>query len=148
WALRNRRNMPSRSGMWTFCWLSSGSSISCSTSARSPGVNGPVDFHQMTAIPVDPDIIYGALQRSLDGGHSWTVVGPLPTDLISLAASGREVDTLYAGTRNGLMISRDGGRSWDELLSDIPVSLVAVDGEDGLFAFVPGHGLVHAEEGT
>ena len=118
---------------------------------RSPGVNGPVDFHQMTASSVDPDLIYGAygaLQRSLDGGHSWSVVGPLPTDLISLAASGREVDTLYAGTRSGLMVSRDGGRSWDELLSDIPVSLVAVDGEGGLFAFVPGHGLVRAEEGT
>lgn len=118
---------------------------------RSPGVNGPVDFHQMTVSPVDPDIIYGAygaLQRSGDGGHSWSVVGPLPAGLISLAASGRHIDMLFAGTRSGLMISRDGGRSWDTLLPDIPVSLVAEDGEGGLFAFVPGHGLVRAEEGT
>ena len=116
---------------------------------RSPGVNGPVDFHQMTVSPVDPDIIYGtygALQRSGDGGHSWSVVGPLPRDLISLAASGREVDTLYAGTRNGLMISRDGGQSWQTALSGFAVSLVAVDGDGGLFAFVPGHGLVRTNE--
>lgn len=116
---------------------------------RSPGVNGPVDFHQMTVSPIDPDMIYGtygALQRSADGGHSWSIVGPLPADLISLAASAREPDTLYAGTRNGLKISRDGGRSWEAVLSDIPVSLAAVDGNGGLFAFLPGHGLVRADE--
>jgi photosystem II stability/assembly factor-like uncharacterized protein len=118
---------------------------------RSPGVDGPVDFHQMTVSPIDPDVIhgaYGALQRSEDGGHNWSVVGPLPADLISLAASAREVDTLYAGTRNGLEMSRDGGRSWQSVLEGFAVSLVAVDGEGGLYAFVPGHGLVRAEEGT
>lgn len=116
---------------------------------RSPGANGPVDFHQMTVSPANPDIIYGTyggLQRSADGGHSWSVVGPLPADLISLAASALQTDTLYAGTRNGLQISRDGGESWQNALSDIPVSLVAVDGEGGLFAFVPGHGLVRTDE--
>jgi photosystem II stability/assembly factor-like uncharacterized protein len=116
---------------------------------RSPGADGPVDFHQMTVSPVDPDIIYGTygtLQRSADGGHSWSIVGPLPSDLISLAASARAVDTLYAGTRNGLQISRDGGQNWQTALSGFAVSLVAADGDGGLFAFVPGHGLVRADE--
>ncbi|TYR37198.1 hypothetical protein FY036_00195, partial [Mesorhizobium microcysteis] len=27
---------------------------------RSPGANGPVDFHQLAVSPVDPEIIYGA----------------------------------------------------------------------------------------
>ncbi len=118
---------------------------------RSPGINGPVDFHQMTVSPVDPDIIYGAygsLQRSDDGGHNWSVIGRLPADLISLAASAQDVDTLYAGTRSGLQISRDGGQSWEAVLAGFAVSLVAVQGEGGLHAFVPGHGLVRADETT
>lgn len=118
---------------------------------RSPGLNGPVDFHQLTVSPVDPDVIYGAygqLQRSGDGGHTWTVVGPLPASLISLAASARDVDTIYAGTRNGLKISRDGGQEWQAMLEGFAVSLVAVDGDGDLLAFVPGHGLVRVEEGT
>jgi photosystem II stability/assembly factor-like uncharacterized protein len=99
--------------------------------------------------PVDPDIIdgaYGWMQRSEDGSHNWSIVGPLPADLISLAASARDVDTLYAGTRGGLQISRDGGQSWQSILEGFAVSLVAVHGEGGLFAFVPGHGLVRADE--
>lgn len=116
---------------------------------RSPGVDGPVDFHQMTVSPVDPDVIYGAygrLQRSGDGGHNWSIVGPLPADLISLAASARDADTLYAGTRGGLQISRDGGQSWEAVFEGFAVSLVAVNGDGGLHAFVPGHGLVRADE--
>ena len=116
---------------------------------RSPGANGPVDFHQMTVSPANPDIIYGTyggLQRSADGGHSWSVVGPLPADLISLAASALQTDTLYAGTRNGLQISRDGGQNWQTALAGFAVSLVAVHGDGGLFAFVPGHGLVRTDE--
>ena len=116
---------------------------------RSPGVDGPVDFHQMTVSPVDPDVIYGAygrLQRSEDGGHNWSIVGPVPADLISLAASARDADTLYAGTRGGLQISRDGGQSWEAVFEGFAVSLVAVNGDGGLHAFVPGHGLVRADE--
>ena len=116
---------------------------------RSPGVDGPVDFHQMTVSPVDPDIIYGAygrLQRSGDGGHNWSIVGPLPADLISLAASALDADTLYAGTRGGLQISRDGGQSWEAVFEGFAVSLVAVDGDGSLHAFVPGHGLVRTDE--
>jgi hypothetical protein len=67
----------------------------------SSGVKGAASrFHS----PVDPDIIdgaYGWMQRSEDGSHNWSIVGPLPADLISLAASARDVDTLYAGTRGG-----------------------------------------------
>jgi photosystem II stability/assembly factor-like uncharacterized protein len=116
---------------------------------RSPGVHGPVDFHQMAVSPVDPDVIhgaYGALQRSEDGGHEWEVVGPLPADLISLAASARAVDTLYAGTRTGLLVSHDGGQSWQALIDGPPVSMVIASGEGRLLAFIPGHGLIRADE--
>jgi photosystem II stability/assembly factor-like uncharacterized protein len=139
---------PSQGGNLGFIFSTDGGA---SWQQRSRGANGPVDFHQMTVSPVDPDVIYGtygSLQRSGDGGRNWSIVGPLPADLISLAASAREVDTLYAGTRNGLKISRDGGRSWNTVLGGFVVTLVAVDKDGGLYAFAAGHGLVRAEEGT
>lgn len=63
----------------------------------SPGVGGPVDFHQMTLSAADPNVIFGAygtLQASRDGGKTWSVVGPLPDKLIDLAASAKNTDTL------------------------------------------------------
>lgn len=116
---------------------------------RSPGANGPVDFHQLAVSPADPDIIYGAygaLQRSSDGGHNWSVVGSLPADLISMAASALDGDVLYAGTRAGLVESRDGGRAWRPLLEGAPVSLVAVTEGARIFVFIPGQGLSVANE--
>lgn len=116
---------------------------------RSPGANGPVDFHQLAISPVDPDIIYGAygaLQRSVDGGQEWSVVGPLPSDLISLAASAVDADTLYAATRTGLHRSEDGGMTWSPVLGGAPVSLVKVTDDARIFAFIPGQGIAAAQE--
>ncbi|WP_407941110.1 WD40/YVTN/BNR-like repeat-containing protein, partial [Neoaquamicrobium microcysteis] len=116
---------------------------------RSPGANGPVDFHQLAVSPVDPEIIYGAygaLQRSVDGGHEWSVVGPLPSDMISLAASTVDADTLYAGTRTGLHRSEDEGLTWRPVLDGAPVSLVKVTDDARIFAFIPGEGLAVAKE--
>ncbi len=42
-------------------------------SSLSPGVGGPVDFHQMDVSKADPSVIYGAhggLQASRDGGRT------------------------------------------------------------------------------
>jgi hypothetical protein len=115
----------------------------------SPGVNGPVDFHQMTVSPADPNVIYGAyrgLQASRDGGQTWTMVGAAPDRLISLAASARNSDTLYAATETALLISRDAGKSWKRLLQGSPVTLVEVTPGGVLYAFVVGRGLVRSVE--
>lgn len=115
----------------------------------SSGVDGPVDFHQMTVSSADPDIIYGAygaLQMSRDAGATWSVAGPLPDRLIDLAASARDTGILYAATETGLSISRDGGRNWDSVLEGAPVSLVEVSPDGSLYAFVLGRGLMRATE--
>lgn len=116
----------------------------------SPGVGGPVDFHQMDVSPADPKTIYGSfgeLQVSRDGGHTWAMAGTLPAGLISLAASGMKADQLYASTKQGLYVSADAGASWRPLeFEGEVVSTVKVGPDGSLFAFVLGRGLMKASE--
>ncbi|RJT27722.1 exo-alpha-sialidase [Mesorhizobium waimense] len=115
----------------------------------APGVGGPVDFHQMTVSLVDPRVLYGAygsLQVSQDAGKTWSLVGPLPEKLIDLAASAKSANTVYAATEGGLLVSRDGGQSWETVISGAPVSLIEVTADGSLYAFVLGQGLVRAAE--
>jgi photosystem II stability/assembly factor-like uncharacterized protein len=121
-----------------------------SWSQISPGLNGPVDFHQMTISPADPNRVYGAygdLQVSSDGGKSWTSAGPAPAKLIDLAASATNPDIVYAATGTGLSVSQDGGKGWKALRAGPPVTLVEAT-PAGIFAFVVGQGLMRATEGT
>ena len=115
----------------------------------SPGADGPVDFHQMTVSPANPATIYGAygaLQVSRDAGKTWAVVGPLPDRLIDLAASAKDAGTLYAATEPGLLVSRDGGLTWEAVLDGAPVSMVEVAPDGRLYAFVLGQGLLTSAE--
>jgi photosystem II stability/assembly factor-like uncharacterized protein len=116
----------------------------------SPGVDGPVDFHQMDVSPVDPRTIYGAygqIQVSRDGGSTWAIAGNPPADLIALAASSVKTGRLYAATRNGLHRSEDSGVSWAPLAFEgAAVSTVKTGPGKFLFAFVLGKGLMKAAE--
>ena len=115
----------------------------------SPGVDGPVDFHQMSVSPADPETIYGAygqLQVSHDGGKSWSIAGPLPNRLIDLAGSTLRDFMLYAATENGLLASHDGGLTWQELIDGAPVTMVETAPDGTLYAFVIGQGLVSSKE--
>lgn len=121
-----------------------------SWTSLSPGLGGPVDFHQMDVSKADPDVIYGVhggVQASQDGGRTWELVGPAPEGLIDLAASATEPARLYAATQQGLLVSRDGGASW-EVAHELrrPVSLVETTGDGTVFAFILGGGLIRAEE--
>ena len=91
--------------------------------------------------PVDPHILYYAasvLFKTTDGGHSWQAISPdlarpqpgIPSSLGDLAAadpkadkrrgaiyalgpSFKDVNTLWAGTDDGLIwMTRDGGKNW------------------------------------
>lgn len=122
-----------------------------SWSAVAEGVGGPVDFHQMTVSPANPDVLYGvhhgtSLQKSEDGGRNWEEIGLLPDGVIDLAASAVASETLFAATNTGLFKSEDEGRTWIRIHeSSSPVSSVQVD-EAGVLAFVLGVGVVRAEE--
>ncbi len=114
---------------------------------RSLGLNGPVDFHQMAVSPADPNVIYGAfglLQVSRNGGTTWSVAGPLPGQVIDLAASAIDPNRLYAAAVDGLFVSIDAGRSWTPLIAGAPVSLVEVAPDGSLYAFVLEQGLLRA----
>lgn len=116
----------------------------------SPGLNGPVDFHQMTVSPTDPDTIYGAyggLQVSRDGGASWSIAGALPSGLIDLAVSPEAAEFVYAATESGLLVSPDAGRSWKTVIENAAVSVVEPSPEGALYAFVVGRGFVRSTGG-
>jgi photosystem II stability/assembly factor-like uncharacterized protein len=116
----------------------------------SPGLDGPVDFHQMDVSPADPQVIYGVyrgIQVSRDGGKNWSMAGPPPQGLIALAASARSADRLYGATQNGLAISDDASATWQ--MKDFggeAVSMVATGPKDALYAYVVGQGLMVAKE--
>jgi photosystem II stability/assembly factor-like uncharacterized protein len=119
----------------------------------SDGVDGPVDFHQMTVSAADPDSVYGVhlgiLQRSRDGGITWETVAPAPESLIDLAASFADPERLFAATEAGLLVSADGGQGWQPAGPwTAPVSFVEAGPGEVVHAFVLGEGLVRAEEGA
>ncbi|MFZ5675377.1 MAG: WD40/YVTN/BNR-like repeat-containing protein [Pseudomonadota bacterium] len=116
----------------------------------SPGVDGPVDFHQMDVSAADPKVIYGSfgrIQVSRDGGASWEIAGDAPERLIALAASGVKAERLYAATENGVLVSEDGAQSWAPLAFAGEVASTIQTGPDNaLYAFVVGRGLMKASE--
>lgn len=115
----------------------------------SPGLGGPVDFHQMTISLADPKVVYGAygvLQMSRDAGKSWSKVGPLPDNLIDMAASASDARTIYAATEHGLVISKDEGGTWNTMVDGAPVSFVEVTADGTAYAFMLGLGFVRFHE--
>lgn len=118
----------------------------------SPGVDGPVDFHQMDVSPVDPKTIYGSygqIQVSHDGGSTWVIAGNPPADLIALAASSQKTERIYAATKSGLYVSEDSGASWNALAFEGEiVSTVKTGPGKAFYAFVLGKGLMKATEGN
>ena len=117
----------------------------------SPGVDGPVDFHQIAVSPADPNLIFGAyhrdIQMSRDGGRSWAIVAPAPPEIISLAASAKDANALYAAARTGLFKSADQGRSWKRAHeTEAPATAVITRNPGEVIAFIIGTGLVAASE--
>ena len=122
-----------------------------SWSKISNGSNGPVDFHQMVVSKADARVVYGVqhgdLQRSADGGLTWTRVGPVPNGTIALAASSTDANGVFAATQSGLFHSSDGGRTWTQAFASGRVATMMHVTKDGnVYAFIVGLGLVRANE--
>lgn len=116
--------------------------------AISAGAEGPVDFHAMDVSRADPNVIYGlygAVQVSRDSGKTWTVAGAPNADVFDLAASALDRDLVYAATRVGLMVSRDGAVNWESTgPENQPATMVQVGDDGSVYAFVFGSGLLKA----
>lgn len=117
----------------------------------SDGIRGPVDFHAMTVSPVNPDLIFGwyqaTLQRTTDGGKSWEIVQNTQFPIVSLAADTKDENILYAASPQGLFVSRNKGVSFD-LLFDGFVSVVVVNPPDAqnLLSFSEKQGLAKSND--
>lgn len=114
------------------------------------GIGGPVDFHAMDVSKADPRVIYGVfgdLQRSSDGGTTWERIARAPEGLFAIAASGTDAVRLYAATQSGLLVSRDGGRRWQDAYgARRPATMVSTASTGLVLAFIPGMGLLRASE--
>ena len=111
----------------------------------SDGENGPVDFHSMAISPVNPSLMFGwfeeSLQRSTDQGANWQIVSS-EISPINIVADSQDENVVYASSsqEQGVMVSRDKGVSWSSLSAELSggaVSVIAVHLKDSniLFAF-------------
>jgi photosystem II stability/assembly factor-like uncharacterized protein len=106
------------------------------------------------AIAVDPtrsNVVFagnsqGKIYKSVDGGETWkqvyevpahsnaaggTPVGPKPGGVCCVAVSPAEPDTILAGTQaNGVLLSRDGGETWQPLATPKLANSVAAAATD------------------
>ena len=122
---------------------------------------GKVDLHAMT-IGADGKTLYGwnvtgspGLYRISVRDGTWARVDATGLqDVFGLAAHPQQSDTLLAGTRAGLVVSRDGGRTWSAMgraLSGVAVTAVAYHPKDrGIlhaYAARPDLGLIKSDDG-
>jgi hypothetical protein len=121
--------------------------------------------------PSDPAVVYAAsgedgggwnpawpgvgVYRSVDGGATWTLTTPLPSDQFSaLVVHPADPDTLYVAGEAGLHKSRDGGTTWitnpglgsllDGQVTDV---VLAHDDPDRVYVGVNGDGVFRSLTG-
>lgn len=95
----------------------------------SAGLGGPVDFHAMAVSQANPNIIYGfysgKMQRSRDGGISWEYASGAIAPL-SLSPDYTNENVVYAGTQNGVWVSKDQGNTWSNVSDELTGGMVSV----------------------
>jgi len=101
-----------------------------------PGRSGlpGTDIHGFAASARDPNTFYAyvvgaGLQRSGDGGVSWTTLPGAPQSTHSLTVARSSAgDVIFAVTAEGLRRSADAGRTW-QAVSDVPAAYVSAAGD-------------------
>lgn len=103
-------------------------------------LEGAADLHAMT-VSADGMTLHGwnvmgspGLYRISTKDGTWTrIEGTQLQEVFSLASHPQQRETLLAGTRSGLLQSRDGGRSWAPLsqaLAGVPVTVATYHPHD------------------
>ncbi|MBN2586893.1 MAG: T9SS type A sorting domain-containing protein [Candidatus Fermentibacteraceae bacterium] len=102
--------------------------------------------------PQHPDTMYVAMSgldysvyRSLDGGASWSPIGPAGSGWGLLAAPFGSGETIIATTSDGFYMSGDFGSSWDLVVPGTSYSPAVCDGT-GLYAPVITEGGVYESD--
>jgi photosystem II stability/assembly factor-like uncharacterized protein len=126
------------------------------------GLSGEtVDFHSMILSPANPTLLYGwfngKVYRTKDGGNSWqfALARGLPSEGLCwgapcFSADGQDERTVYSGTRNGLLISRDFGDNWTSAGSNVGgIGGIGVNPRNSknLFGFTEKLGLAISQDG-
>lgn len=121
---------------------------------------GPGDVVALAIDPQRPSTLYAMLYgtgvfRSTDAGRSWKITSPggrpfLQTVGATLALDPRQPRVLYAGTRQGVYRSANGGVSWQARKRGLPpgsvVRSLAVDPATGaVFAGIDNHGVFRSD---
>lgn len=93
---------------------------------------GESPVYALAISPSQPDIMYagddrGNLLKSSDMGSTWSVVSQVtPEGIGSITVAPRDPDRVYAGARDGVYKSIDGGRGWSKVLSAGEVVEIAI----------------------
>lgn len=119
-----------------------------------------VDFHSMIVSSANPKILYGwfhgKLYRTKDGGKSWQFPAArgLPSQGFCwggpcFSADSQDERTVYSGTPDGLLVSRDYGETWAKVQNELgAVAAVGVHLSNSqlLFAFAERMGLTVSQD--
>lgn len=129
---------------------------------RSIALRGEADFHALTYTPHEGGRLYGWSVAGQTGLHRISVASGAVervgarglADVLSLSASPDGPGPLLAGTKAGLLVSRDGGATWAKVKSipaDAPVTAVGFHRADSrlVYAYLaaPGLGLRRSRDG-
>lgn len=120
-------------------------------------VNDPVI--QLIISPSNPRILWALTRRnglwmSRDAGLSWSQIleewraFPRASETVTMAVDPRSADTLYVGSNFGLLRTRDGGASWQEVSGvwaddSLPVRAITVDPGDSRVLYAGVNSLVY-----
>ena len=107
--------------------------------------DNPIDFHAMSISPVNNDILYGspgggyALFITHDQGKTWSIITPIPSQIVSIAANPLDANGVYIGTGSGIFYSNDQGKNWkkveSEVIGDSVVTGLGFNHNNELFAY-------------
>lgn len=120
------------------------------------GPDGPVDFHTMTVSEANPDVILGwsrgNLNRSEDGGNTWTIIQGKAPPAISLGSDPYNDRIFYLGTEGGLFKSTDRGETWasvsPQLENDVVIDIEPDPKNGSLFLATAKQGIMRLSPGV